>query len=49
MGISGFVLHPLFIGPLVLVLNTAAYTAEISMVRCAPCHAGPSRRRAPMA
>jgi His/Glu/Gln/Arg/opine family amino acid ABC transporter permease subunit len=29
MGISGFVLHPLFIGPLVLVLNTAAYTAEI--------------------
>jgi His/Glu/Gln/Arg/opine family amino acid ABC transporter permease subunit len=29
LGISGFVLHPLFIGPLVLVLNTAAYTAEI--------------------
>lgn len=29
MGISGFVLHPLFMGPLVLVLNTAAYTAEI--------------------
>lgn len=28
-GISGFVLHPLFIGPLVLTLNTAAYTAEI--------------------
>ena len=28
-GISGFVLHPLFIGPLVLILNTAAYTAEI--------------------
>lgn len=28
-GVSGFVLHPLFIGPLVLVLNTAAYTAEI--------------------
>ena len=28
-GISWFVLHPLFIGPLVLVLNTAAYTAEI--------------------
>lgn len=28
-GISGFVLHPLFIGPLVLVLNTSAYTAEI--------------------
>ncbi len=29
LGWSGFVLHPLFIGPLVLVLNTAAYTAEI--------------------
>ncbi len=29
MGISGFILHPLFIGPFVLVLNTAAYTAEI--------------------
>ena len=29
LGISGFVLHPLFIGPLVLTLNTAAYTAEI--------------------
>ncbi|RYG24510.1 MAG: ABC transporter permease subunit, partial [Burkholderiales bacterium] len=29
LGISGFVLHPLFIGPLVLVLNTAAYTGEI--------------------
>ena len=29
MGISWFVLHPLFIGPLVLMLNTAAYTAEI--------------------
>ncbi|WEK05067.1 MAG: ABC transporter permease subunit [Candidatus Devosia phytovorans] len=28
-GWSWFVLHPLFIGPLVLVLNTAAYTAEI--------------------
>lgn len=28
-GMSGFVLHPLFMGPLVLVLNTAAYTAEI--------------------
>lgn len=28
-GISGFVLHPLFIGPLVLILNTSAYTAEI--------------------
>jgi polar amino acid transport system permease protein len=29
LGVSGFILHPLFIGPLVLVLNTAAYTAEI--------------------
>jgi polar amino acid transport system permease protein len=29
MGMSWWVLHPLFIGPLVLVLNTAAYTAEI--------------------
>ncbi len=29
MGISGFILHPLFIGPFVLILNTAAYTAEI--------------------
>src|SRR5690606_38210408 len=29
LGISAFVLHPLFMGPLVLVLNTAAYTAEI--------------------
>ncbi|MHA6691065.1 ABC transporter permease [Devosia sp. A449] len=29
MGMSWFILHPLFIGPLVLVLNTAAYTAEI--------------------
>ncbi len=29
LGISGFVLHPLVIGPLVLVLNTSAYTAEI--------------------
>lgn len=28
-GVSGWVLHPLFIGPLVLILNTAAYTAEI--------------------
>ncbi|RZA17157.1 MAG: ABC transporter permease subunit, partial [Proteobacteria bacterium] len=28
-GVSGFVLHPLFIGPLVLILNTAAYTGEI--------------------
>ncbi|ODT82792.1 MAG: histidine ABC transporter permease [Pelagibacterium sp. SCN 64-44] len=29
LGVSGVVLHPLFMGPLVLVLNTAAYTAEI--------------------
>jgi len=29
LGISGFVLHPLFMGPLVLMLNTGAYTAEI--------------------
>ena len=29
MGLSWFVLHPLFIGPVVLTLNTAAYTAEI--------------------
>ena len=29
-GISWFVLHPLFIGPLVLTLNTGAYTAESS-------------------
>ena len=29
MGMSWWVLHPLFIDPLVLVLNTAAYTAEI--------------------
>ncbi|WP_152558427.1 ABC transporter permease subunit [Devosia sp. LC5] len=28
-GVSWFVLHPLFIGPLVLTLNTGAYTAEI--------------------
>ena len=28
-GVSSWVLHPLFIGPLVLTLNTAAYTAEI--------------------
>ncbi|WP_127753803.1 ABC transporter permease subunit [Devosia sp. 1566] len=28
-GISWLVLHPLFIGPVVLTLNTAAYTAEI--------------------
>ena len=29
MGISWWILHPLFIGPVVLILNTAAYTAEI--------------------
>jgi polar amino acid transport system permease protein len=29
LGVDGFVLHPLFIGPLVLMLNTGAYTAEI--------------------
>ena len=29
MGIDWFVLHPLFIGPLVLMLNTSAYSAEI--------------------
>lgn len=29
MGVSEFVLHPLFIGPIVLVLNTSAYAAEI--------------------
>jgi len=29
MGVDEVVLHPLFIGPLVLVLNTAAYAAEI--------------------
>ncbi len=29
LGWSGLVLHPLFMGPLVLILNTAAYTAEI--------------------
>jgi His/Glu/Gln/Arg/opine family amino acid ABC transporter permease subunit len=29
MGWSGFILNPLFMGPFVLVLNTAAYTAEI--------------------
>ena len=28
-GIDGFVLHPLFLGPLILALNTTAYTAEI--------------------
>jgi His/Glu/Gln/Arg/opine family amino acid ABC transporter permease subunit len=29
LGIDWFVLHPLFIGPFVLTLNTTAYTAEI--------------------
>ena len=29
MGIDEIVLHPLFLGPLVLVLNTSAYAAEI--------------------
>ena len=29
MGIDGVVLHPLFLGPLVLILNTSAYGAEI--------------------
>jgi len=29
MGIDHIVMHPLFIGPLVLILNTSAYTAEI--------------------
>ena len=29
MGIDHIVLHPLFLGPLVLVLNTTAYAAEI--------------------
>ncbi len=29
MGIDHVVMHPLFIGPLVLILNTSAYTAEI--------------------
>jgi polar amino acid transport system permease protein len=28
-GIDGFVLHPLFLGPAILALNTTAYTAEI--------------------
>lgn len=28
-GIDWFVLHPLFLGPLILCLNTTAYTAEI--------------------
>ncbi len=29
MGIDHIVMHPLFIGPLVLILNSSAYTAEI--------------------
>ncbi|MEO6395529.1 MAG: ABC transporter permease subunit [Devosia sp.] len=29
LGIDGFVLHPLFLGPAILTLNTAAYDAEI--------------------
>jgi His/Glu/Gln/Arg/opine family amino acid ABC transporter permease subunit len=29
LGIDGFVLHPLFLGPLILTLNTAAYAGEI--------------------
>lgn len=29
LGIDWFVLHPLFIGPLILALNTTAYTGEI--------------------
>ncbi len=29
MGVADFVLHPLFLGPLVLILNTCAYSAEI--------------------
>jgi len=29
LGIDGFVLHPLFLGPVILGLNTTAYTAEI--------------------
>lgn len=29
LGINEFVLHPLFLGPFVLVLNTSAYAAEI--------------------
>ncbi len=28
-GIDGFVLHPLFLGPAILALNTTAYSAEI--------------------
>ncbi len=29
LGVDDFVLHPLFLGPLVLILNTSAYAAEI--------------------
>lgn len=29
LGIDWFVLHPLFLGPMILALNTTAYTAEI--------------------
>ena len=29
LGVADYVLHPLFIGPLVLILNTSAYSAEI--------------------
>ncbi len=29
LGIDGFILHPLFLGPAILGLNTTAYTAEI--------------------
>ena len=29
LGVDDFVLHPLFLGPLVLILNTCAYSAEI--------------------
>ncbi len=29
LGVNDFVLHPLFLGPLVLILNTSAYAAEI--------------------
>ena len=29
LGIDGFILHPLFLGPLILGLNTTAYTNEV--------------------
>jgi polar amino acid transport system permease protein len=29
LGVDGFILHPLFLGPAILALNTTAYTAEI--------------------